>query len=322
MVAVGTGCIALFAIVGAFRVAAGTVPPEDLVPTLVMVVVGIAALTSRRPLVVPASWTVLVLIAISGKVNEAAPARTSSIVGIVIMAVVAVAFTRRRRLTSLVAGTAATLAAPFWWYEAAGTTPAISGAVGMALAGTLFIVVRTASERNVDTARALFENSPIAILEQDWGPVLEWFAELRGQGVSDMGTYLARRPEAIGEAYARVRPLAMNAEARAAFLGWEAGDGRSLDHMTDEIRSACAEGLVDFFDGRFDRDVVFPMPHDGGRWARVTAFPHPAGGGRMLFAWSDVTKLKQAETDLAELVRSKDQFVAAISHELRTPLSP
>jgi signal transduction histidine kinase len=35
----------------------------------------------------------------------------------------------------------------------------------------------------------------------------------------------------------------------------------------------------------------------------------------------DITELKQAQARLAELLRSKDEFVAAVSHELRTPLT-
>ncbi len=42
---------------------------------------------------------------------------------------------------------------------------------------------------------------------------------------------------------------------------------------------------------------------------------------RVLIAISDITERKAAETRMAEVVRSKDEFLAAISHELRTPLT-
>jgi signal transduction histidine kinase len=47
----------------------------------------------------------------------------------------------------------------------------------------------------------------------------------------------------------------------------------------------------------------------------------PGDGGKTLLTAYDVTEQTEARLRLEELVRSKDQFVAAVSHELRTPLS-
>ena len=42
---------------------------------------------------------------------------------------------------------------------------------------------------------------------------------------------------------------------------------------------------------------------------------------RVLVAIADITERKAAEERMAELIRSKDEFLAAVSHELRTPLT-
>jgi signal transduction histidine kinase len=47
----------------------------------------------------------------------------------------------------------------------------------------------------------------------------------------------------------------------------------------------------------------------------------PGDSGKTLLTAVDVTEQTEARRRLEELVRSKDQFIAAVSHELRTPLS-
>jgi len=59
-------------------------------------------------------------------------------------------------------------------------------------------------------------------------------------------------------------------------------------------------------------------------WARLeTTEAQDADGAHVCRAvMSDITARKQAEEELAELDRRKDQFLAMLSHELRNPLAP
>ena len=57
----------------------------------------------------------------------------------------------------------------------------------------------------------------------------------------------------------------------------------------------------------------------GGRTFSVTC--DPGTGGDVLLTAYDVTEQTEARQRLEEVVRSKDQFIAAVSHELRTPLA-
>lgn len=67
------------------------------------------------------------------------------------------------------------------------------------------------------------------------------------------------------------------------------------------------------------------LRQDGSRfWANtvITALTDPDGGLEgFAKVTRDMTEAKQARERLEELVRSKDEFIAAVAHELRTPLT-
>ena len=60
-------------------------------------------------------------------------------------------------------------------------------------------------------------------------------------------------------------------------------------------------------------------------WAKlsITGTPHAIGAGmRAVAVIEDVTERRQAEHDLREADRRKDEFIATLAHELRNPLAP
>ena len=58
--------------------------------------------------------------------------------------------------------------------------------------------------------RNLFENTPVAIIEEDFSAVDAWLRELRKQGVTDLGAHLKAHPELVAAKFLLVRVVAAN----------------------------------------------------------------------------------------------------------------
>ncbi|MBL8057885.1 MAG: response regulator [Anaerolineales bacterium] len=69
-----------------------------------------------------------------------------------------------------------------------------------------------------DRYRALFDDSPAAVWEEDFSAVQARFAELRQAGVTDFDAYFAAHPEVVAELAAAVRVTAIN-QASVPLLG-------------------------------------------------------------------------------------------------------
>ena len=58
--------------------------------------------------------------------------------------------------------------------------------------------------------RNLFENTPVAIVEEDFSAVFKWLKELRNRGVADLAIHLAEYPSLVSEKFLLVRVVAAN----------------------------------------------------------------------------------------------------------------
>ncbi len=58
--------------------------------------------------------------------------------------------------------------------------------------------------------RNLFENTPVAIIEEDFSAVAAWLHELRKRGVTDLATHLIDYPSLVSEKFPLVRVVAAN----------------------------------------------------------------------------------------------------------------
>ncbi|MEW6406208.1 MAG: PAS domain S-box protein, partial [Chloroflexota bacterium] len=81
---------------------------------------------------------------------------------------------------------------------------------------------------------ALFEDSPIAIWEEDFSQVKQRLEALKRQGITDLGQYFTSHPDAISECAALIRILDVN---RAALKMYKAGSKEDLLASTAEILS-------------------------------------------------------------------------------------
>lgn len=127
-----------------------------------------------------------------------------------------------------------------------------------------------------------------------------------------------RSREAQLEAVLEVTPVVLatiDHDRTLTTLAGDLPDWIELAGQPLEVGSALAAVVTEAAAGaRVSADVTL-----GDRTFAVTC--DPGSGGKILLTAYDVTEQTDARLRLEELVRSKDQFIAAVSHELRTPLS-
>jgi PAS domain S-box-containing protein len=157
--------------------------------------------------------------------------------------------------------------------------------------------------------RNLFENTPVAIVEEDFSAVAEWLAELRGAGVNDLAAYLARHRGQVSEKFAKVRVVAANRTVLRQALVDNVREYEGL------IRSAPTEAMLDTFvaqmqairDGRTEmtrelryRGIDGRAGHSLMHWS----VPHEEGTpdyGRVQVAFTDLSVLRATEEKLRDV---------------------
>jgi len=176
--------------------------------------------------------------------------------------------------------------------------------------------------------RNVFMHSPIAMWEEDFSEVAAWLGAVKASGVRDLEAHFENHPSDLEHALSLIVVRDANHAAAELFEG----DSREqllgpLDPASVIDKSAAVGELVALWNGddRHDREMV-GRTFKGNRIDGVFHWRAPMIGmkrdlTRVLVAIADITDRKAAEERMAELIRSKDQFLAAISHELRTPLT-
>lgn len=176
--------------------------------------------------------------------------------------------------------------------------------------------------------RNIFLHSPIAMWEEDFSQVAAWLGSLKQNGVRDLARHLRLNPSDLDHALSLV--IVRDANYAAAEM-FEADSRESLlgPLQPDEIvdKDSVIDEFVGLWNGEstHDREMV-GRTLTGRRIHGILHWRAPVLGvkrdlTRVLVAIADITDRKAAEERMAELVRSKDEFLAAVSHELRTPLT-
>lgn len=87
--------------------------------------------------------------------------------------------------------------------------------------------------------------------------------------------------------------------------------GTELEALYHRVRDTGVAGSIDY---------TYFRPSGRKVWVELRAYPALEGGLAVFFR--DITERKQAEEELREASRRKDEFLAMLAHELRNPLAP
>jgi two-component system sensor histidine kinase/response regulator len=177
--------------------------------------------------------------------------------------------------------------------------------------------------------RQLFEQAPIAIQREDHSSVIEEFARLRSEGVTDIREYLEASNQATREILAGVRIVDANPAARELQGHLEQSEGQLtlLDRYTDPSIDTFVETLAAIWEGKtsLDQSVETIAPDGSARFLDLRWYVPLVDGqpdySRVMVTIADITELREAQRRLEDLIESKDRFLASVAHELRTPLT-
>lgn len=174
----------------------------------------------------------------------------------------------------------------------------------------------------------LFESSPTAVTEEDWSQALEYVQSEYTGKPERIRQFLLAYPEVVRRAVGKAMILRANQAAidlleirnPARYLGF-----RDPDVITDENMEAFVSALVSLYEGNKTWDYEVPTRRKSGElmWLqnRSVDTSTDVSGRSIVVALADVTHMKARNEAMAEMVRTKDEFIANVSHELRTPLT-
>ncbi|GBE20706.1 MAG TPA: HAMP domain-containing histidine kinase [Actinobacteria bacterium] len=328
---VATIIVAVQLVVAAIFFASPVLFAAAIAPSLVAVM----AFVTFRGMRAPAGWIMLTsaaAIAIDVGLTVGAQYRTLGLGGIIVLGVIAVMLSAQRWAMYMVAFASLIVIANTTWHRpddlvatfANGMSLAIIFLIGASLAAW----VRTTKLEADQRYRTLVQRAPISIWEEDFSAVGKWLDGLRSEGVSDLRSFLT--PGMIREATGLIVVREVN---QACIDLLEAHDASQLvgplqpASISEETLASLTDQLVAVWEGTDHVTTeVEGLTFEGNPIEGILHWSAPRINGRIdlsnvIVSVTDVTPLKETQRRLANLIDSKDRFVASISHELRTPLT-
>ena len=194
-----------------------------------------------------------------------------------------------------------------------------------------YIVLGTIQAGSValhDRYQMLFEQSPSAMLEEDWSEAIDYVRSEYSGKTDRVRQFLLAYPEVVRRAVSKAKIVRANDAALtlldishpARFLGY-----RPADVVTEENLESFVSALVCLYEGGTSWEREVPIRDRNGelRWLlyRSVDTSTDASGSSIVAGLADITHMKAKNEAMAEVVRAKDEFIANVSHELRTPLT-
>lgn len=188
----------------------------------------------------------------------------------------------------------------------------------------------TRISRSEEHYRSLFDQTPIPTWEEDFSHVEEYLHALREEGVVDLEEHIHNNPAVLEDAIQMivvtdVNPAAMElvkatdedqllgnldprlitAESFPSWLAQVKAVWDSASSVKFQLRGTRLDGMS------FDGILQWHAPLIEGSYDYT----------RVLVTIVDITEQTEAERQIRQVLKSKDEFLASISHELRTPLT-
>jgi two-component sensor histidine kinase len=177
--------------------------------------------------------------------------------------------------------------------------------------------------------RSLFEDSANAIAEEDFSALQSYIADLRQEGVSDLGSYFAERPEELIRCAALIKLVRMNAEYRG-MVGAEGADEISLTlapylNRNKEALEGFRDEILSLSEGRlpFDREFPNATLSSDIKWVklRMSIVPgYEKDWSRVLASFMDITELKRIEIKLEKAAGEKEFLMRELEHRVKNSL--
>lgn len=196
------------------------------------------------------------------------------------------------------------------------------------MTSAIFFTIRNAATALNVRFQTLFENSPTAVMEEDWTEALAYVRSEYTGRPDRIRAFLMAYPAVVERAIGQARIVRVNqaaidlleADGPEDLLGYR--DGAKV---TEETAEAFVGALVALYEGRssYEEDVHALTMKGRAIWLQTRGVntSHGSAATSILIGLADVTHIKARQEAMADLVRAKDEFIARVSHELRTPLT-
>ncbi|MHA2345452.1 MAG: PAS domain-containing sensor histidine kinase, partial [Candidatus Hodarchaeales archaeon] len=186
-----------------------------------------------------------------------------------------------------------------------------------------------ALQESEERYRSLFEESPVALCEEDLTDLSQYFMDLRNQGITDFQSYFDLHPEELKGLPLLIKVLDVNSACLKLYgvkdkqLFSESIEivypEESLETLLDSaIRLTSGETIVtnESINRRLDTNELFNVLF------RTAVISYPEKEIiRGIASIVDVTAEKKLEKMRADLEERRENFIHITSHELRTPLT-